>query len=759
MHSVEESFMENRVPGGMQYMSVVAHLSTVQIVFMNKFLVEFLDYLAAMLAMQAKPKQHLPQPESPQQHQQQQPQQAAPADSASTAAAAKPLVLLLDVQLDAPVLLMPLTSSSDDHIEVDLGTLQLTNRVVWEMHTDDKQKLLMDEMEVTLQKVSGCVVEDQKRGRNVIRDMAGGVNVFIRRALMADPLPLPPVITAVSVPKLRASLLDTEYALILAVMSSNFGEAADIPRSIQWLHQQLLPDPLVAAAAVGAGGAAVSAAASSIARNSPTKGLREGESEGKGPATAAELDRDHELKKGVVSDFSCTSANLLGLLCDLPSVKTTVSIGQAQLMLWNAQPEGLPPAAVGSIEFSNMWVSVNNTHGGNMLLSLSLPTVCARDLRAGVPKEASLVLSTAEIGAGTAAAASLTGTGAVPLPAGCPSNRAAPDGGTESSCEDGSCNSSSSGNLLPSLLTLEYRQVTSLGPEPVSALQVRLQRPTLVLDVGFIMKVLHFVAPTAGLQGPVPRPYETREVHLGPEPYTASDHLWLSPEYRIIADAPGLKEAVYDGAGKALILPESVPAIEHVPLIVVGRGKTLRLKNVRIINKQSLAGVLLLGPGARLVADEQDGVTWHSGDELAKLRNKFGRHIFSKSMKSQQTTEQQPAPAATGSMAISVHAVGAAVYLIDAHSAAEQPTLLDLHGGRTTASALGAAAPPTEMQGQQQGEDTAVMTTDSAKGGSSTSLSDAEGRQQAELLRMLAMYLDLGLDMTLEVSAVCAKCC
>lgn len=101
---------------------------------------------AAMLAMQAKPKEQLPQPGPSQQ--QQPPEQQQQADSTSTAAADKPLVLLLDVQLDAPVLLMPLTSISDDHIEIDLGTLQLTNRVVWEMHTDVKQKLLMDEMEV-----------------------------------------------------------------------------------------------------------------------------------------------------------------------------------------------------------------------------------------------------------------------------------------------------------------------------------------------------------------------------------------------------------------------------------------------------------------------------------------------------------------------------------------------------------------------------------------------------------------------------------
>jgi hypothetical protein len=71
------------------------------------------------------------------------------AAGAAGALAAKPLVLLLDVHLDAPVLLLPLSSASEDRIEVDLGTLQLSNRVLWEMRTEqDSQKLLVDDMQV-----------------------------------------------------------------------------------------------------------------------------------------------------------------------------------------------------------------------------------------------------------------------------------------------------------------------------------------------------------------------------------------------------------------------------------------------------------------------------------------------------------------------------------------------------------------------------------------------------------------------------------
>jgi vacuolar protein sorting-associated protein 13A/C len=66
------------------------------------------------------------------------------------------LVVLLDVHLDVPVLLLPLDSASDDRLEVDLGTLQLSNRVLWEMRTEqDSQKLLVDELQVRHQRCAG----------------------------------------------------------------------------------------------------------------------------------------------------------------------------------------------------------------------------------------------------------------------------------------------------------------------------------------------------------------------------------------------------------------------------------------------------------------------------------------------------------------------------------------------------------------------------------------------------------------------------
>jgi hypothetical protein len=44
----------------------------------------------------------------------------------------QPMQLLLDVSLDAPIVVLPVNSHSPDHLEIDLGTLLVKNRIVWE---------------------------------------------------------------------------------------------------------------------------------------------------------------------------------------------------------------------------------------------------------------------------------------------------------------------------------------------------------------------------------------------------------------------------------------------------------------------------------------------------------------------------------------------------------------------------------------------------------------------------------------------------
>ena len=69
--------------------------------------------------------------------------------------------------------------------------------------------------------------------------------------------------------------------------------------------------------------------------------------------------------------------------------------------------------------------------------------------------------------------------------------------------------------------------------------------------------------------------------------------------------------------GHRIILPEGINIAEPLPLIVIGAGKQLVLKNVLIVHADSLPACLQLGPGARLVAESKDKVTMIKGSDPA----------------------------------------------------------------------------------------------------------------------------------------------
>lgn len=229
-------------------------------------------------------------------------------------------------------------------------------------------------------------------------------------------------------------------------------------------------------------------------------------------------------KKRAATDLNVSNSALCAMLGDWCTIFLTVSIGHAELELWTAGRGGGAkassgggtdgPSPLGSLACANFWVAYHATTGMNMMVQLSLPTVALRDLRPGVPHEASLVLSTADLGAEgpgraaaatAAAAASALGT---PMPgerADAAAGALVPSSGAGTAAAGGgsstSSNSTAVGSVLPSLLTLEYRNVKSLSPDaPLQACRLRLQRPTLVVDVGFIMASLQFVVPAINMQ-------------------------------------------------------------------------------------------------------------------------------------------------------------------------------------------------------------------------------------------------------------------
>ncbi len=79
--------------------------------------------------------------------------------------------------------------------------------------------------------------------------------------------------------------------------------------------------------------------------------------------------------------------------------------------------------------------------------------------------------------------------------------------------------------------------------------------------------------------------------------HKAESDVWLSPECRLLADAPGVEDFIYNGQGHRLLLPEGIQMADPIPLVVVGTGKTLILKNVKLIHAASLPACIDLASG------------------------------------------------------------------------------------------------------------------------------------------------------------------
>lgn len=138
-HQAHEAQPGGRVPAGMQYSTLTAQLQELQVVFLNRFVKEVTNYIMLLLALQ-KASLHQPIAESPhalagssprhadasqQQKQQQQQQQR----QQTSKPKGPPFVLQMDVKLAAPVITMPRSTDSSDSMQVDLGSLHLTNNV------------------------------------------------------------------------------------------------------------------------------------------------------------------------------------------------------------------------------------------------------------------------------------------------------------------------------------------------------------------------------------------------------------------------------------------------------------------------------------------------------------------------------------------------------------------------------------------------------------------------------------------------------
>ncbi len=104
----------------------------------------------------------------------------------------------------------------------------------------------------------------------------------------------------------------------------------------------------------------------------------------------------------------------------------------------------------------------------------------------------------------------------------------------------------------------------------------------------------------------------------------ATADLWLCPQTRLLADSPDATDYVYNGQGHRLILPEGIVDGEALPVIIVGAGKTLMLRNVTIVHAASLSACLQLGPGKICRTSHRSGSSYLQRTECCCLAKQHG---------------------------------------------------------------------------------------------------------------------------------------
>jgi vacuolar protein sorting-associated protein 13A/C len=152
--------------------------------------------------------------------------------------------------------------------------------------------------------------------------------------------------------------------------------------------------------------------------------------------------------------------------------------------------------------------------------------------------------------------------------------------------EDESANGSSP-ELTMLVLDLRFK------PES-QAFVIRVQRPRLLVVVDFLLAVGEFFVPSLGKASSENDPENSQhgteilDEHIRlatPLHCQEEDTIVLSCERQLIAEAYDVDEFIYDGCGKTLLLDvkddEDCP-ISWEPFIIIGSGKKLRFKNIRI---------------------------------------------------------------------------------------------------------------------------------------------------------------------------------
>ncbi|KAH7682946.1 Vacuolar protein sorting-associated protein 13 [Dioscorea alata] len=313
-----------------------------------------------------------------------------------------------------------------------------------------------------------------------------------------------------------------------------------------------------------------------------------------------------------------------------------VEVNYALLELCNSRDEQSPLA---QIALEGLWVSYRTTSLFEMDLYVTIPKFSVLDIRPDTKPEMRLMLGSYADVSKPDKSENFAFHGA--FLAACRNDESSYD--VESITKDAS-------NLT--MLIMDYRWRSSF-----QSFVIRIQQPRVLVVLDFILAVAEYLFPALGT-------ITGREETLDPknDPLTNCDNIilsgsvylqkddivYLSPRRQLIVDGYGMEEFTYDGCGGTISLSEEFDLNGQSSsgiIILIGRGKKLRFRNVKIKNGALLRKYTYLSNNSSYSVSTEDGVEVSLSDTCASDNCKGGIiHLqgFGKKQRSSETVSHSP---------------------------------------------------------------------------------------------------------------------
>ena len=195
--SVEENHADPTSPN----LFIDAHMNSISVVFLNKFLMEILLYIDNLFKYQPEVLGSVPAAQEVVQEM-------------------KPLLLKLTIALGAPMIILPRSTSSKDYLELTPGEVKIENKI--SIYRYAKKDIFVDEMDVLLTGIKCTAYMNSQKGTDILDGAI--LTVILSRPLNFAETADNRIGVKVLSSELKAKLSKMEYQFVISVAGENFSE-------------------------------------------------------------------------------------------------------------------------------------------------------------------------------------------------------------------------------------------------------------------------------------------------------------------------------------------------------------------------------------------------------------------------------------------------------------------------------------------------------------------------------------------------------